>query len=99
MTESRATLCHFTGRSLLALSLAAPLLGCGKGGSDATCTGKAWPAGCEPICDQPMAGCLLNDALELPSADTTIEAQIMSTQQVSPDSVSSLCFGGGGVGT
>ncbi len=57
------------------------------------CTGDAWPAGCEPVCNKPMAGCLLTDADVLPTASVSIEAQVVAVDALGPDAKPLPCFG------
>lgn len=78
-------------------SAASPTVG-GTGGSiagssGAQCTGEAWPQGCAPICDKPMAGCLLTDADQLPSESVSIEAQVIAAETLEPGAKAVACIG------
>lgn len=62
-------------------------------GGFAACTGESWPADCAPTCAKPMAGCLLNDANQLPSDSVSIEAQVVSAEELEPGAKVAPCIG------
>ena len=65
----------------------------GGGAGSSQCAGEAWPQSCAPVCEKPMAGCLLTDADQLPTETVSIEAQVVSAEALDPSAKAVACIG------
>src|SRR5512146_3246696 len=63
------------------------------GAGSSQCAGEAWPQSCAPVCEKPMAGCLLTDADQLPTETVSIEAQVVSAEALDPSAKVVACIG------
>jgi len=63
------------------------------GSNSSECTGEPWPQGCAPLCNKPMAGCLLTDTDQLPTESVSIEAEVVSAETLEPGAKSVKCIG------